>query len=100
MKIAHAKDYKKPLYAIGIAATIVAVSVTGCTDDPGKVKYSGDVAIATTETDHLRLTGEVADTDPTEVELDGEVEMTEETKPTVNSLITAGIVQASIDPND
>lgn len=32
MKITPAKDYKKPLYAAGIAATLMAVSVTGCTD--------------------------------------------------------------------
>ena len=100
MKIAQTKNYKKPLYAIGIAAALAAVSVTGCTDDPFKVKYSGDVAIATTETEDVRLAGEVADTDPTEVGLDGGVDMPQETKPTVNSLITAGIVQASIDPND
>ena len=30
MKIIQSKDYKKPLYAIGIAAALAAVSVTGC----------------------------------------------------------------------
>ncbi len=30
MKITQSKDYKKPLYAIGIAAVLAAVSVTGC----------------------------------------------------------------------
>ena len=99
MKLTQTKDYKKPLYAIGIAAAITAVSLTGCTD-PGKVGYSGDVAIVTTETDHVRLAGEVADTEPTEVGLDGGVDMPLETKPTVNSLITAGIVPQSIDRND
>lgn len=99
MKITQAKDYKKPLYAIGIAAAITALSLTGCTD-PGKVGYSGDVAVATTETTEVALAGEVADTDPTEVGLDGGVDMPLETKPTVNSLITAGIVPQSIDRND
>ena len=98
MKITPSKNYKKPLYAIGIAAAIAAVSLTGCTD-PG-IGYAGDVAIATTETDHVRLTGEVADTDPTGVELDGEVEVTESTRPSVNSVITAGIVSNTVDRND
>ena len=35
MKITQAKNYKKPLYALGLAATIMAASVSGCTD-PGK----------------------------------------------------------------
>ena len=99
MKITPSKNYKKPLYAIGIAATIAAVSLTGCTD-PGRIDYAGDISIATTETDHVRLTGEVADTDPTEVELDGEVEVTESTRPSVNSVITAGIVSNTVDRND
>ena len=34
MKITPAKDYKKPLYAIGIMTTLMAVTVTGCTDMP------------------------------------------------------------------
>ena len=99
MKITPSKDYKKPLYAIGIAAAIAAVSLTGCTD-PGRIDYAGDISIATTETDHVRLTGEVADTDPTEVELDGEVDIAESTKPSVNSVITAGMVSNAIDPED
>ena len=99
MKIMPTKNYKKPLYAIGIAAAIAAVSLTGCTD-PGKIDYAGDVAITTAETDHVRLTGEVADTDPTEVELDGEVEVTESTRPSVDSVITAGIVPNTVDRND
>ena len=66
MKITHAKDYRKPLYAIGIAATIMAMSVTGCTD-PGSgkpVDYAGDIDVrpveTTTETTPLELDGEVA----------------------------------------
>ena len=99
MKITPSKNYKKPLYAIGIAATIAAVSLTGCTD-PGRIDYAGDISIATTETDHVRLTGEVADTDPTEVELDGEVDVTESARTTAKPVITAGIVPNTIDPED
>jgi hypothetical protein len=32
MKITPSKDYKKPLYAIGIAAAIAAAGLTGCSD--------------------------------------------------------------------
>ena len=31
MKITNIKNYKKPLYAIGLSAVIMAVAVTGCT---------------------------------------------------------------------
>ena len=30
MKISKSKDYKKPLYALGAAAVLVAASLTGC----------------------------------------------------------------------
>ena len=76
MKITQAKGYKKPLYAIGIAAAITALSVTGCTD-PGKIDYAGDVATCTTETTEVRLAGETADTEPTKVDLDGEIDVAE-----------------------
>ena len=37
MKIKPLKDYKKPLYAIGVGTAIMAVALTGCTDpDKGK----------------------------------------------------------------
>ena len=32
MKIKPLKNYKKPLYAIGLSAAIMAVALTGCTD--------------------------------------------------------------------
>jgi len=96
MKIIPEKNYRKPLYAIGIAAA-VALTMTGCTDPDKPVQLDGDVA--TIETTDVELSGEVAidDSDPTdcttadptdetketdEVVLDGEVaiEDTEETK--------------------
>ncbi len=80
MKISPLKDYKKPLYAIGIAAAIVATALTGC----GEVEYAG-----------------TADTKPTEseVELSGDVAMVPEetTTETVKPLITEGIVSNNID---
>lgn len=63
MKITQAKNYKKPLYAIGIAAAIVAASVSGCTD-PAKINYAGEIDARPTETSEVRLAGEVADTSP------------------------------------
>lgn len=99
MKITQAKGYKKPLYAIGIAAAITALSVTGCTD-PGKIDYAGDVATCTTETTEVRLAGETADTDPTEIELDGDIAIPESTRATEAPLITAGIVSQTIDSNE
>jgi hypothetical protein len=41
MKISQPKNYKKPLYAIGLATALMAVSLTGCTD-PDKAKNGGN----------------------------------------------------------
>jgi hypothetical protein len=80
MRISPLKDYKKPLYAIGIAAAIAATALTGC----GEVEYAG-----------------TADTKPTEseVELSGDVAMVPEetTTETVKPLIAEGIVSNNID---
>ena len=80
MRISPLKDYKKPLYAIGIAAAIAATALTGC----GEVEYAG-----------------TADTKPTEseVELSGDVAMVPEetTSETEKPLITAGIVPNNVD---
>ena len=98
MKITPAKNYKKPLYAIGIAAALsmTAMTTTGC------IGYAGEIQSTTAETeatqkdgtvdgktnkpyckpngDDVVLAGEVdvdgiiaIETDPTEVELDGDV---------------------------
>ena len=80
MKISPLKDYKKPLYAIGIAAAIAATALTGC----GEVEYAG-----------------TADTKPTEsqVELSGNVAMVPEetTSETEKPLITDGILPNDVD---
>ncbi|MCR4558081.1 MAG: hypothetical protein K5779_09695 [Saccharofermentans sp.] len=86
MKITPAKDYKKPLYAIGISAAIMAVSVTGCTNLFGSnngnepVDLAGAADVRTDETEYCKKD---ADNDPEpvlagEVELDGEVAIDDE----------------------
>ena len=50
MKITQSKDYKKPLYAIGIAAALTAVAVTGCGGSK-PVEYAGDIQPMTEATD-------------------------------------------------
>lgn len=50
MKITQSKDYKKPLYAIGIAAAFTAVAVTGCGGSK-PVDYAGDIQPMTEATD-------------------------------------------------
>ena len=88
MKITPTKDYKKPLYALGLATAMMAVAVTGCTDPDSKTKsrrrhhrtkhtevqlagdtqtvepdieYAGDetIEIPTTTEDDIRLAGDV-----------------------------------------
>lgn len=42
MKITNIKNYKKPLYAIGLSAVIMAVAITGCTKpEKGDVQLGG-----------------------------------------------------------
>ena len=95
MKILSEKNYKKPLYAIGVTAALLAMSVTGCTDPVKGPALAGDVPCETTETtEEVVLDGDVVvctpapTTDDDIVELDGEVALeggvavdeTEETK--------------------
>lgn len=54
MKLTQSKDYKKPLYAIGLAAAI-AVTVTACGNEP--VQLMGDTTTAET-TEDVQLAGE------------------------------------------
>ena len=48
MKLSQPKNYKKPLYAAGLAAAVMAVSLTGCTD-PDKLRTGGAAEIAVDE---------------------------------------------------
>ena len=50
MKILQTKGYKKPLYALGVAAALTAVAVTGCGNDK-PVDYAGDIQPMTEATD-------------------------------------------------
>jgi hypothetical protein len=69
MKLTQSKDYKKPLYAIGLAAAI-AVTVTACGNEP--VQLMGDTTTAET-TEDVQLAGDVEFFDP-----DATVEFTTE----------------------
>ena len=64
MKITQAKNYKKPLYAIGIAAALMAATVSGCSDPGNPIDYAGGMDVRPTETSEVRLAGETAETDP------------------------------------
>ena len=48
MKLSQPKNYKKPLYAAGLAAAIMAASLTGCTD-PDKLRTGGAAEISVDE---------------------------------------------------
>lgn len=75
MKIIKTKGYKKPLYAIGVAAALTAIAVTGCGDDK-PVYYAGDLQPMTETTDEVELEGEAT------VDYAGDVaEYTDETEP-------------------
>lgn len=50
MKITQSRNYKKPLYAIGIAAAFTAVAVTGCGGSK-PVEYAGELEPMTETTD-------------------------------------------------
>ena len=113
MKITQSKDYKKPLYAIGIAAALVATSVTGCGSifgDSGNgpvtkggsgtrtmsseySKYNADDPVI--EEGEIAIAGEI---DEPDVELDGDVVLAgEETVDDCNLLTEGG---APVDTGD
>ena len=95
MKITPAKNYKKPLYAIGIAAAIMTVAATGCT---GPVQYAGNEVVCTNETQATNPTRYYKQ-DGDEVILGGEAEMpiidedfTDETEETTAPIELSGSV--------
>lgn len=71
MKIKSIKNYKKPLYAIGLSTAIMAVALTGCTD-PAKDKQDNNTA--------------------TEYAKEEWADATDETLKVITETITAGIV--------
>ena len=73
MKIIPEKNYRKPVYALGLAAVMMTTALTGCKDKP--VDLAGDVqVIESSETEEsVMLQGEVAETVDDRVILDGGV---------------------------
>jgi hypothetical protein len=88
MKITRAEGYKKPNYAVAVAAAMVAVTVSGCgagpdlegatvlnmTPDEREVELSGDVSVAAPDNPIDYDGGLELYTDPDEeiVQLDGD----------------------------
>ena len=52
MKITKAEGYRKPKYAVAVAAALVAVTVSGC-----GVGYDGGISMGTPPDDEVRLGG-------------------------------------------
>jgi len=82
MKIDPKKNYKKPLYLIGVASLVgvTALCGTGCGDD---LQIAGDVPTATTTELILEGEAQTVETEPSEtdepVALDGDVAICEPT---------------------
>ena len=89
MKITPVKNYKIPLYAVGMTAIMLATAATGC-KDPGRIRRdSPDKTDPTTSV--VDVEGTIASSDPTDepVQLDGEVAYVE---PTDDLDIAGGMV--------
>ena len=84
MKITQSKDYKKPFYAIGIAAALTAVAVTGCGGEK-TVQYAGELQPETETTEEVQLAGE-------ETICDKETESVN-SKPDADTVVLAGSVE-------
>ena len=82
MKIDPNKNYKKPLYLIGVASLVgvTALCGTGCGDD---LQIAGDVPTSTTTELILEGEAQTVETEPSEtdkpVALDGDVSISEPT---------------------
>ena len=89
MKITPAKDYKKPLYAVGLAATVMTMAVTGCTAPTTKSKDTkkntadyfymnmlGGIALVGKEPEDVALAGDVQVVD-NDVDYEGETTVAE-----------------------
>lgn len=75
MKITPAKDYKKPLYAVGLAATVMTMAVTGCTAPAEKSK---DRSKNNADSFYMQMLGGVAQVgEPEDVVLAGDTQVVE-----------------------
>ena len=95
MKITPAKDYKKPLYALGLATAIMAVAVTGCTDPDSKSKTRRHSH--RTKHTEVQLAGDTQ-TVETDIEYSGDIDI--EVPPTTDDLQIEGEMTVWTDPTD
>jgi hypothetical protein len=95
MKITQSKDYKKPLYALGITAALMAVSVTaGC---GGPIGYAGGMDVATQETEEvIALAGSEICIEPSE---DTTTVCTKDCDETINPPVLEGVIDVA-DPTE
>ncbi len=97
MKITKATEYKKPLYALGVAAMITA-TMTGCGQSRGgDVDLAGDTTVYEDPDKDVELAGDVAgpiDYDP--VDYMGEVAMPVDD----DSLTLDGVIEMPVDDDN
>ena len=62
MKITKAEGYKKPGYAVAIAAAMMAAALGGCGngEEPGGIDYAGGISMYTPPEDEVQLAGDVS----------------------------------------
>ena len=95
MKITPTKDYKKPLYALGLATAMIAVAVTGCTDPDSKTKSRRHNR--NTKHTEVQYEGGLTIADP-DVELMGETDVY--IPPTTENIQFEGEMDIWTDPTD
>jgi hypothetical protein len=95
MKITPTKDYKKPLYALGLATAMIAVAVTGCTDPDSKTKSRRHHRRSTPT--EVQYEGGLTIVDP-DVEFMGETDV--EVPPTTENIQFEGEMDIWTDPTD
>ena len=68
MKITKAEGYKKPNYAVALAATMVAVTLSGC--GSSEVDLAGATTLDTPPEEEVQLAGDVSVANPDEYEVE------------------------------
>ena len=77
MKITKAEGYKKPNYAVALAAAMVAVTVSGCgsqNDGSGSIDLEGATTLGAPR-EELVLAGDIAEPVDNVIDYDGGIEM-------------------------